>query len=305
MTRGYVPLISLLAAVWGASYLFIKVAVDDVEPAPMMFARVALAALLLVPFVLFTRGVRIGLGELRAAALPGLVLGAINAAIPFTLIAWGEKHIDSGVAAVANATVPLFVVLLAIRYRPSERARGARLAGILLGLAGVALLAGAQPEGGWWTVAGTLAVVVASLSYGIGALYGQGLSGQVAGPVLAAAATVGAALVLAPLAVVQAPHDLPGWKAIASIVALGVGGTALAQLVLYRMLRLYGASRTTLVTYLMPPTALVYGLVLLGESLTVASVGGLVVILLGVALGSGAVRLPRRGPEPEPAAPPA
>ena len=96
------------------------------------------------------------------------MLGVVNAAIPFTLIAWGEKHIDSGVAAIANAIVPIFVVLLAIRFRPSERARGLRLAGILLGLVGVGVLAGAHPQGGWWGVAGTLAVVVASVSYAVG-----------------------------------------------------------------------------------------------------------------------------------------
>ncbi len=303
MTRGYVLAISTLAAIWGASYLFIKVAVDDVEPAPMMFFRVALAALLLVPFVLITRGTRQGLGELRAAVKPGFVLGTINAAIPFTLIALGEKYIDSGVAAVANATVPLFVVLLAIRFRPSERATGGRLVGILLGLAGVALLAGAQPGGGWASAGGILLVVVASLSYASGALYGQTRSHQLAGPVLAAATVTWAAIVLLPLAVIQAPHSMPSWQAIASIVALGIAGTALAQLILFRMFRLYGASRTTLVTYLMPPTALLYGMLFLDESLTVASVGGLAVILAGVALGSGALRLPRR--EPAPAAPPA
>jgi drug/metabolite transporter (DMT)-like permease len=294
VSRGYVASISLLAAIWGASYLLIKLAIDDVEPATMMFIRVALAAFLLVPFVLATRGVREGAGELRAAAVPSLVLGTINAAIPFTLIAWGEKHIDSGVAAVANATVPLFVVLLAVKLRSSERATGARMAGILLGLAGVALLAGAQPGSGWWAIAGTLAVVLASLSYACGALYAQSRSGAIAGPVLAAGTVVGAAIVLAPLAAVQAPDHLPGWKAIAAILTLGIVSTAFAQLVLYRMIRLYGASRTTLVTYLMPPTALVYGAIFLGEPLTVASVGGLAIILAGVALGSGAFSLVRR-----------
>jgi drug/metabolite transporter (DMT)-like permease len=303
VTRGYAASISLLAGIWGASYLFIKVAVDDVEPAPMMFFRVALAALLLIPFVLVTRSARRGLTELRAATRPGIVLGTINAAIPFTLIALGEKYIDSGVAAVANATVPLFVVLLAIRFRPSERATGSRLVGILLGLVGVALLAGAQPGGGWAEVAGTMLVVLASFSYATGALYGQTRSHQLAGPVLAAATVTGAAVVLLPLAVIQAPHAMPSWEAIASIVALGIAGTALAQLILFRMFRLYGASRTTLVTYLMPPTALLYGMLFLDEALTLASVGGLAVILAGVALGSGALRLPRR--EPAPSAPPA
>jgi drug/metabolite transporter (DMT)-like permease len=198
------------------------------------------------------------------------------------------------VAAVANATVPLFVVLLAIKIRPSERATGARLAGIVLGLVGVVVLAGAQPGGGWWAVAGTLGVVLASLSYASGALYGQARSGELAGPVLAAGTVVGAAIVLAPFAAFQLPGHMPGWKAIASILALGILGTALAQLLLFRMFRLYGASRTTLVTYLMPPAALFYGAVFLDEPLTIASVGGLVIILAGVALGSGAVTLARR-----------
>jgi drug/metabolite transporter (DMT)-like permease len=296
VNRSYVWGISFLAAVWGASYLFIKVAVEDIEPAPMMFFRTALAALLLLPVVLVRAGAREGLAQVRGAWRTGLALGAVNAAIPFTLIAWGEKHVDSGVAAIANATVPLFVVLLAIRFRPSERVSGARLAGILLGLVGVAVLAGAQPDGGWWAIAGTMAVVVASVSYAVASLYGAARAGQLAAPVLATAGMTGAALLLLPFAIVQFPDSMPGWKAIASVVALSVGGTALAQLVLFRMLRLHGSSRTSLVTYLMPPTALLYGALLLDEPITAAAIAGLVLILPGVALGSGRWRLPRRQP---------
>ena len=296
MSRSYVWGIGFLAAVWGASYLFIKVAVEDIEPAPMMFFRTALAALLLLPVVLARAGAREGLAQVRGAWRAGLALGAVNAAIPFTLIAWGEKHIDSGVAAIANATVPLFVVLLAIRFRPSERASGARMAGILLGLVGVAVLAGAQPDGGWWAIAGTLAVVVASVSYAIASLYGAARAGHTAGPVLATAGMLGATVLLLPFAFVQFPDAMPGWKAIASLVALSVGGTALAQLVLFRMLRLHGSSRTSLVTYLMPPTALLYGALLLDEPITAAALAGLALILPGVALGSGRLRLPRRQP---------
>ena len=142
MTRSYVWMLAFLAAVWGGSYLFIKVAVDEIEPTAMMFFRLVLAAALLLPVVLARSGVGPGLRQLRQAARPGLVLGVVNAAVPFTLIAWGEKYIDSGVAAIANATVPLFVVLLAIRFWPSERATGGGLAGVLLGLVGVAVLAG-------------------------------------------------------------------------------------------------------------------------------------------------------------------
>jgi drug/metabolite transporter (DMT)-like permease len=300
VTRRYVPLLLFLAAVWGASYLFIKVAVDEIEPTAMMFFRLALAAALLVPFLLVRLGTRRGLEELRRAWRPGLALGVVNAAVPFTLIAWGEKHIDSGVAAIANSTVPLFVVLLAIKFRPSERASGARLVGVLIGLAGVAVLAGAQPDGGWWAIAGTLAVVLASLSYATGSLYGQGQTAETRGPVLATAAMIGGTVVLLPFALLQLPEAMPSSEAIASVAALSVLGTALGQLVLFRMLRLHGSARTSLVTYLLPVTALFYGAVFLDEPVTVAVLGGLVLILLGVALGSGALRLPRRAAVAEP-----
>jgi drug/metabolite transporter (DMT)-like permease len=298
VTRSYPVLLLTLAAVWGASYLFIKVAVEDIEPAAMMETRLLIAVALLVPFFLARTGVSRGLAELRGAARPGLVLGIVNAALPFTLIAWGEKHVDSGVAAIANASVPLFVVLLAIRYRPSERASGARLAGILVGFIGVAVLAGGQPDAGWWAIAGTLAVVAASVSYAFAGLYGQTRVEETSGPVLATASMVGGALVLLPLALVQLPSELPGWKATASVLAMGVLGTAFAQLVLFRMLRLHGASRVSLVTYVMPPIALLYGAVLLDESLTAGVLVGLALILLGVALGSGALKLPRREAAP-------
>jgi drug/metabolite transporter (DMT)-like permease len=296
VTRSYIGGISFLAAVWGASYLFIKVAVEEIEPAPMMFFRMVLAVLLLVPFLLMREGARVGAAKLRRGWRPGLVLGVVNAAVPFTLIAWGEKHIDSGIAAIANATVPLFVVLLAIRFMPSERASGARLVGILLGLVGVAVLSGAQAEGGAWAVAGTLAVVLASLSYAVGSLYGAARTEDTTGPVLATASMIGGALILLPLALAQLPDELPSWEALASVAALAVGATALGQLVLFRMLRLHGSSRTSLVTYLLPPTALLYGAVLLDEPVTIAALTGLALILPGVALGSGALRVGRREP---------
>ena len=292
MTRSYGWLLAFLATVWGASYLFIKVAVDEIEPTAMMFIRTSVAGLMLLPFVLarFEDGAE----RLRRAWRPGLVLGIINAAVPFTLIAWGEKHIDSGVAGVANATVPLFVVLLALRFSPSQRVGGARLAGILVGLVGVAVLAGGQPGGGWWAIAGTLAVVLASLSYAGGGLYGGARTADTPGPVLATASMLGGALVLAPFAALQFPRAVPSWEAVASVAALTVLGTAVAQIVLFRMLRLHGAARVTLVTYLLPPTALLYGAVLLDERITVAALVGLALILPGVALGSGALRPGRR-----------
>jgi len=294
VTRSYPGLLVFLGAVWGASYLFIKVAVDDFAPATMMALRLLIASAVLVPFLLLRLGPREGLGELRGAWRPGLMLGILNGAIPFTLIAWGEQHIDSGIAAVANAAVPLFVVLLALRFKPSERVTGLRLAGVLLGLVGVGVLAGAEPGGGVAYVAGTLAVVLAALAYAAGGLLGQSKVATTSGPVLATASMLGGGLVLLPFALLQLPDRMPSWEAIAAVVALAVLGTTLAQLVYFRMLRLHGSSRTSLVTYLIPPVALVYGTLLLDEALTAAAIAGLALILIGVALGSGAVRSLRR-----------
>src|SRR5215470_12728087 len=131
MSRIYVPYIAALALLWGASYMFIKVAVRGYEPAAMIMFRLIIAAALLLAVFLAQRGSRRAIADFRALGWQGFALGVVNGAIPFTLIAWGEKHIDSGVAAIANATVPIFVVLLALRWQPSERVRGLRLFGFL------------------------------------------------------------------------------------------------------------------------------------------------------------------------------
>jgi drug/metabolite transporter (DMT)-like permease len=300
--RGYVPLLLIVAGIWGASYLFIKVAVDEIEPTAMMDLRLVLAALVLVPFLMLRLGPARAVSEIRAAGMGAFILGIANMAVPFTLIAWGEKHIDSGIAAIANASVPIFVALLAVRFRPSERVRGMRLAGVLLGLVGVGVLAGLHPEGGWWAIAGTLAVVVASLSYAVSNLYTQHRFPATSPLVITAASSVAAALVLLPFALVQLPDELPSWKALASVAALGIGGTAIALIFFYRMVIAYGASRASLVTYLLPPFALVYGVVFLDEGVTLNAALGLVLILAGVAIGSGVFRLARRR-EPAPATP--
>ena len=230
MTRSYAFLIGLLAAIWGASYLFIKVAVRDFSPAAMMEVRLAVAALALWTFLAATRGVRQAWADVRGAGMHGMAIGVINGAIPFTLIAWGEQHIDSGVASIANATMPIFNVLLAPLLLPSERVSGLRLVGISLGIGGVAILTGGQPHVSWWFVAGTMAVVVASLSYSVSSFYAQRRLGSASGPALATASMAGGALVLLPLAAFSVPSSVPGWKAIASLAALTLLGTALAQL---------------------------------------------------------------------------
>jgi drug/metabolite transporter (DMT)-like permease len=293
MVRGYVPLLLIVGGIWGASYLFIKVAVREIEPAAMMDLRLLLAAVVLVPILAVRLGLKDSISEIRSTGAGAFILGVTNMAFPFVLIAWGEKHIDSGVAAIANATVPIFVAILAIRFNPNERVRGMRLAGVVLGLVGVGILTGLHPQGGWWGVVGTLAVVVASLSYASANLFTQHRFPRTSPLVITTASTLAASLVLFPFALLQLPDAVPSWKAFASVAALGLAGTALALLFFYAMLARYGASRASLVTYLLPPFALFYGLAFLDERMTLNAVLGLLLILAGVALGSGVFQLAR------------
>jgi drug/metabolite transporter (DMT)-like permease len=297
--RTYWPMILLLAAMWGASYLFIKLAVEDIEPAPMMATRTLVAGAILAGYLVLAVGRTRALAELRRSWRPALVLGAVNAAIPFWLVAWGEKHIDSSIAGIAQSTVPIFTFLLASRVLPTEHVGAGRIAGVALGFVGVAVLAGLDPRGGWWAVAGTLAVVLSSLSYAVAGVYGQVRVRTVSGPVLATGSMLAGGLILLPLALVQVPDRAPDAEAIAGLLALTLLGTAFAQLVLFRMLRLFGSRRVSLVTYLIPGFAVVYGAVFLDEPITAAAIGGLALILAGVALGSGQRLLgPRAQEEP-------
>jgi drug/metabolite transporter (DMT)-like permease len=287
----YAIYLCTLGAIWGSSYLFIKVGVRDLSPAALVEIRLACALPLLVVFA----ARRYGLAALRSAWREGVVLGTVNAAVPFTLIAWGERYVDSGVAAVANSSVPIFVAVLAFWFVPSERSTGWRLVGVGLGLAGVAILAGVHPAGGWKGAVGTGAIVLASVSYAVANLY-AGRRMRAGGPVLAAVSMIVAFVMLLPLALVSAPSHVPGWKSLLSAVALGVLGTAVAQVLSYRMIGIWGSSRSVLVAYMLPAFALFYGAVFLSEPVTWQKLCGLALILLGVGLGSGAVRLVRRTP---------
>jgi drug/metabolite transporter (DMT)-like permease len=264
-----------------------------------MTLRLFIGGLLLLGFLAATSGGREVVSSVRGAWREGLVIGTINGAVPFTLIAWGETHIDSGVAGVANSSVPIFVALLALRFAPSERSSGLRVAGLMIGLAGVAVVVGLHPGGGWWGVVGTLAVVLASLCYAVSSLYIQRRLG-VGGPELAAASVLWGAVVMLPFALADLPDDV-GWKSLGAIVALGVVATGIATLIVNSLIAAHGPARTMLVNYLLPGFALVYGVTLLGEPLTAAEVSGLALILVGVTLAAGLVTFGRRvAPLPEP-----
>ena len=296
MTRRYWPLILTLASVWGASYLFIKVGVEGgLSPGALMAARALLAGAVLLGYLAVRLGARSAVLRLREAWRESLVLGLVNAALPFWLVAWGEKHIDSGTAGIAQATVPIFSLLIGLRFLPAERIGPARVFGVCLGLGGVALLAGLAPGGDVWAVAGTLAVVLASVFYASAGIYGQlRLRGTTSGPVLAAGSMLAAGVMLLPLALAEPPTSIPTTGAIGSLLLLSLLGTVFAQLILFRVIALFGARRFSLVTFLMPAMALVYGALILDEQVTAAALLGLTLILFGVALGSGTLLLRRR-----------
>ena len=311
MTRSYVPLLIVLSLLWGASYLFIKVGVREFEPTAMMLLRVVIAGAILCVY-LASQGL---LGELREAPFGAYALGVLNSSLPFTFIAWGEKHVDSGTAAVANATVPIFAItwaetrldsgltaaiqaaapiftaLLAVWFSKREQVNGLRLVGLVIGFGGVALLVGAQPSG---HVAAGLAVVFSAFCYAVAALYTATRLRGIPPLVIALGTLTAASLATLPPGLFFLPDHATGWKVTASVLTLGIAGTGIAYILYYAILTGAGASRGILITYLVPAFALVYGVVLLDEPLSAAAVGGLALVLLGVALGTGALRLRRR-----------
>src|ERR671936_73598 len=246
MSRGYVPQLLLLSAIWGSSYMFIKVGVRDFSPPALVELRLLLAAAVLLAAAAAGRGLR----SVRSAVQPGVVVGVVGMALPFLLISWGETHIDSGIAGVANASVPIFVALLALRFAPSERLYGLRLFGLTVGIAGVAVVSGVHPRGGIWAVVGALAVVLSSLCYAVSSLYVQRHLG-VGGPAIAATSTLCGAIAMLPFAAVRVP-DHVGWKPLASVAVLGIVGTGFATIVANRLIGAHGSARAMLVNYLLP-----------------------------------------------------
>jgi drug/metabolite transporter (DMT)-like permease len=284
MRRRYPAMLIGLALIWGASFMFIKVAVRELTPATLILGRLGLAALTLALVVPSAIGARTTLAELRANWRWLSVVALVNTAIPFWLLSWGETRIDSGLASIMQAAVPIFNAVIAFGFFREVRVTGIRLAGVAVGFVGVALLVSAQPQG---KVLGALAVVGMALCYGVGGLLAGRHLRSVSPLVVALGTTAVAATVALPAGVLQAPHHDPGWKVILSVVALGIPGTAIAYLLFFGMVSGVGAAFASLVTYLVPPIALAYGAVFLGERFGAAAFGGLALILGGVALGSG------------------
>jgi drug/metabolite transporter (DMT)-like permease len=288
MTRRHLGMLVVLAAIWGASFMFIKVALRDLDPIAVVWLRITLAAVVLVPAALTVLGRR-ALSELGPRWRDLAVMAVFNSALPFLMLSWAETRIDSGLAALLQAAAPLFTALILIRVG-SDRVTGSRLLGVLVGFVGVSLLVGV--DGARVDVIAALAVVFTGFCYAASGVYG-GLHLRGVHPlVIGAASMVIASLVTAPFALFSLPESVPGWKETGSILALGLVGTGIAYMLFFAILIGAGASRSILVTYLVPAAALAYGALLLDEPVTATAVAGLALILAGVALGT------RRVPSP-------
>jgi drug/metabolite transporter (DMT)-like permease len=283
-------MLGIVALLWGASFLFIKVAVRELEPATLILGRLGLATVALAVIVYF----RIGGGEtwrqIRGHAHWLIVVGVVNVAVPFWLLSWGETRIDSGLASIIQASVPIFNAVIAFSFFREVRVTGLRLVGVGIGFVGVALLVGAQPHG---KALGALAVCGMALCYAVGQLLAGRHLGPVAPPVVALATTGTAAVLALPLGVAQAPDHVPSWETIGSVVMLAVPLTAIAFLLFYAIIAGAGAAYASLVTYLVPPIALAYGAIFLDERLGLSAFGALLLIFVGVLLGTGRLRLRR------------
>ncbi|HYQ11209.1 MAG TPA: DMT family transporter [Gaiellaceae bacterium] len=286
--RRPIVILTLLAFIWGASFMLIKIADRQLAPSTLILGRLASAALLLAAIAVVRLGPRETLAQIRGVWRWLVVIGLVNTLLPFWLLSWGETRIDSGLASIIQGSVPIFNALLAFAFFREARVGGIRLVGLGIGFVGVALLVGAQPHG---KLLAAFAVVGMALCYAIGTLLaGRYLRGT-APLVVALASTVVSTVAILPVGVAQAPAEAWHGKTIASILVLGIVGTAIAYLLFFALIQRAGPNYATLVTYLVPPIALFYGTVFLDESFGATDFASLALILVGVALATGSVRL--------------
>ena len=278
MNRRSWLLMSLLAALWGASYLFIKVALEDgLDPFFIVFARIALGALVLVPLAL-RAGV---LTPMRGLTGPIVLLTVVQVVLPFLLITFGERHIASALTGILVSAAPIFTALIAVRFDDDERPHGIATAGVVMGIVGVVLLFGVDLSGDAQALAGGLMVLLASVGYAAGSLYLKHRLRGVAPVALAASTMVAGAAVLLPFALFTLPSQAPELQTVASLLALGAGGTGIAFAIYFTLIAEIGPGRASLVAYIAPGFAVFYGVTLLSEPLTPGAILGLILILAG------------------------
>jgi drug/metabolite transporter (DMT)-like permease len=275
-------LIITLSVLWGGSFFFAAYAVREVPPLTLVFARVSLAAIALIGFAYLT-GLRLP-SDLKSWR-SYFIMGVLNNCIPFSLVFWGQIYIASGLAAIFNATMPLFTVLLAHFLINDEKLTFVRLFGVASGVAGVTIMIGPDLLAtiGDYAIA-QLAILAAALSYGFASIFGRRFSSQP--PVITAAGQLSAStIILAPIVIYLEPlssQSLPSVSVSAAVVALALLSTALAYVFYFRILKLAGATNVSLVTFLIPVSAIALGVVVLDEQIKFIHVAGMMFIALGL-----------------------
>jgi drug/metabolite transporter (DMT)-like permease len=276
-------LFAAVSVVWGIPYLFIKLAVEDLSPIMVAFGRISVAFAVLLPYAI-RRGALRGLGRHWK---PLLVYSLVELVLPWPLIGFGEQRVSSGLAAILIAAVPLVIALIALRIDPDERAEGVRLAGLVLGFAGVVVLLGVDVAGRPGELLGAMAVLLATVGYAIGPMIVKHRFGELdpLGPVTASMGI--SALVLLPAAAVSTPSSMPSGQTLLSVLVLGLACSALAFLLFFALIGEVGPSRASVITYVNPVVAVALGVALLGEGLGPSAVAGLLLILAGSWLSTG------------------
>jgi drug/metabolite transporter (DMT)-like permease len=279
---------AVMCFLWGIPYLFIKVAVEELSPVLVVFARAAIGAAMLLPVALSSgalRSVRRHLGGIA-------VLATAEVIAPFLLISAGEVSIPSSLAGILVATVPLMVALLATWLDPSERITGWRLVGLVVGFGGVLLALGVDTVTGT-ALGGALMVLAATVGYAIGPLLIKRWFAALPGlGVTTAMLTISALTLLIP-SVLLAPRTMPSAQAVAALLVLGIACTGLAFLVFFKLISLAGPGRATVITYVSPIVALLLGVGLRGEPITPSTVVGFALILAGSWVATGGRLRPR------------
>jgi len=280
MSRRNLALLLALSAIWGSSFLFIKVGVRELSPSVVVLGRLVIGTVVLLPLAAF-RG---GLAPLKTRLGAVVILGLFNNALPFWLLGFAEERIDSGLTAVIQAAAPIFTVLLARRIDPAQRGSRAQLAGVGVGFLGVALLVGMQRGG---SLIGAVAVVAVALCYAFSVLFAGRFTRDIPALQLSIGQLGAAAILIAPFGLAQLPVGLPGWKPLAAVAMLGALGSGVAYLLYFALIHGAGASKAILVTYLVPAFALFYGAVVLHEHVSARALVGLGLILGGTTLATG------------------
>jgi drug/metabolite transporter (DMT)-like permease len=286
----------LLAALWGASFLFIRIGVADFGVAPLMALRVGIGALFLVIVLFARRPARQSLTILRSRALPLLVVGVLNSAAPFCLFAYAELTLSAGVTSVINASAPLWGALVAFLWL-KDRLSALRSVGLVIGFLGVSMLVWDQitaSHGGNATpMTAALAAgagLGATLLYGIAANYTKRHLTGVDALTVATGTMLGATVVLAPLAVIYWPDAAVSPGAWGAVIALGVACTGVAYMLYFHLIATVGPARAITVTFIVPIFGILWGALFLGERVSPGMLEGCVVILIGTALATGVIK---------------